>query len=204
MTLRGAIALVCPTCGADLTGLDTDAIFGCEHCSTAWEPGEEGLSGPYPMVSADSPAPAESSVALPFWRLQVEPLLLPEKVSAIDFAYLPAFDMRKRSYFGEPGLTWTTERRGVPCKEPAKCLLGMTLRLDDARRLAWYYVLRTVDEDHDVSNLELDISFREPSVMLVDFVDADRNLTDPFTGKRYPSSAFPDVPNIRRNSCIDD
>jgi len=201
VTQHEVIPLVCPSCGADLTGLDTDAVFGCDPCTAAWEPGAEGLTGPYPIFSSDH-STSKSSVSLPFWRLLLDPLLLPDRVKPIDFVYLPAFDLRKRSYFGDPGLAWTIGRRNITSEEPGEGLLGMTLCLDDARRLARYYVLRAVDIDADVSYLKLDISFGEPTIVLVSFFDEDRFLVEPFDGKRYPATAFPDLLNIRGTSLL--
>ena len=39
--------------------------------------------------------------------LKARPLLLPEDVVCPPFAYVSAFDIRRRKYFGDPGLRWT-------------------------------------------------------------------------------------------------
>jgi hypothetical protein len=193
------ISLVCPRCDEDLTGLDTDAVFGCDECHLAWEPGPEGLSKPLPLRQTEV-ATDEPVVRLPFWRLEVEPLLLPEQVPPISYVYLPAFDIRRRGYFGDPGLTWTLNRVRIDALKPGGHLLGMVLGLADAELLARFYVLRAIDDHHDISNLELDIRFSDPTVIQAGFIDRGRTLVEPLSGTSFPDIAFCDLAGIRSHN----
>ena len=102
-------SLVCPGCGADLSGLDTDRVFGCLDCAVAYEPKVDGLAGPFPLRQSTH-APSGQSVTLPFWLLGVAPMLLPEEVSPPKQVVLPGFELRRRAVYGDPGLRWTSKR----------------------------------------------------------------------------------------------
>ena len=74
MRIKAIVALVCPVCGSDLSGLDTDTVFGCAYCGVGYQPGPDGLLGPYPFATASKPnrsAPQASynGVVPDFWIL---------------------------------------------------------------------------------------------------------------------------------------
>jgi len=190
------VSLVCPTCGSDLSGLNTDALFGCDSCSVAYEPQVAGLAGPYPVCQSTHSQEGDA-VTLPFWQLYLEPLLLPEHVIAPGYAYVPGFDMRRRSYFGDPALQWTVDRARLELAPMRNSLVGMTLSHADALELARYYVLRAIDNQQDVTGFDLDIRFSEPTVLQVDFADEGANLVDPVLKEKYPAPAFCDLPLLR-------
>jgi len=192
----GAVALVCPSCGEDLSGLDTDALFGCEGCAAVYEPSVEGsLAGPYPLLAGPT-AQGGAAVALPFFRLRVE-AALPAGVPPIGLVYQPAFDMRRRGYFGDPALSWTIDRRGIVASPAHEALVGGTLRRRDAERLAYFSLLRAVDETVDVTDLEVEARFLDPAIVLVGFADEGDALVDPVGGGRYSAVAFCDLPALR-------
>lgn len=200
------VSLVCPTCGGDLSGLKTDSLFGCDSCSVAYEPKVAGLAGPYP-IRQSTHSQAGDAVTLPFWQLYLDPLLLPEQVIAPGQAYVPGFDMRRRSYFGDPALRWTVDRARLEQAPMGKApmgnsLLGMTLSHDDALELARYYVLRAIDNQQDVTGFDLDIRFSEPTVLQVDFADEGANLVDPVLKEKYPAPAFCDLPLLRGTTSL--
>jgi len=198
MQIKAIVALVCPSCGYDLTGLDTDAVFGCTHCGVGYRPGSEGLVGPYPVREVQYRG-AGPSVYLPFWKLALAPLLLPDRVSPIDVAYVPGFDLRRRTYFGDPGLRWTVDRVAFEATSGGTPLKGLALSVDEAIKLGRYSVLRAIDQQLDITGFDHDIQFQSDTaeIILVGFGDEGRALIDPVTGHKYPAPAFCDLPMMR-------
>lgn len=203
MGIQSIIALLCPTCGADLTGFDSDSVFGCSDCAIAWEPKSEGLAGPFPLVQSDH-RPEGKVISLPFWQFLLAPLLLPETVTAPTHVYVPAFDLRRRKYFGDPGLHWTLQCAHLSLGPPRRKLVGATLSHHDAERLAHFSVLRAIDVQQDVTGFDLDVALEEPTMLLVSFADRDSSLLDPVSGESYGAAAFCDLPNLREASSEDD
>lgn len=191
-----AQALLCPTCGGRLCGLDMDALFGCSECSAAFEPTDDGLEGPFPVKKAGK-TPGGSHIALPFWRFSVALLPHPEGVGPIRKVYLPAFDMRRRGYFGDPGLAWTVGQLDLVVHDGQTELCGATVGAQAAEKLASYFVLEAVDRQKDVTALRLDAELTEPMILLVSFEDAGDRLVDPLSGKSYPAIAFCDIESLR-------
>lgn len=195
MALQSIVALICPRCGGDLDGLETDTLFGCRGCSRAWEPSADGLGQPLPLVQACRGA--TEGVTLPFWRIKVGAMLLPEGVEAPERAHVPAFDLRRRSYFGDPALLWTVHRQEIEVESPTRPLAGATLGRVEAIQLTRFYLLRALDAQRDLTGFDYDIHLEEPELMLVTFADEGDGLIDPIRGDRYSAAAFCDLEAVR-------
>jgi hypothetical protein len=208
------VALVCPSCGAELDGLAGDRVFGCGPCARAYSV-EGGSLRESPLVAWEAER-GEAGVPLPVWVFEVEAtLVLPPRPRASRapgapepgerivpfgerYVYVTAFELVGRGRFGDPGLHLTRRQPEAKVRrDAAPRLRGATVGRGVAQELVAPTILAVVDAREDVLGAKVDLRIVRAALALAPFERReDGGVVEPFGGVGYPPAAIPDLAAI--------
>jgi len=205
-----AVALRCPQCGRELSGINGDVLFGCQECAMAYEVPETGRLRAFPLRAAMlDDAAAHNMVWLPFWSytasFSIEWPPAPGRrdsqvvLPRIDRVYVTAFNFRMRQYFGDPGLNLTRNQPDI-ATGTGHGLTGAAVREKSAEIIAENQILSTVDSRRDITGADYEIALSDASILCLPFLYEKRKLIDLVVDIAYTANAFVDLERILENS----
>lgn len=204
------LALKCPHCGDALDGLESDIVFYCTNCGTASEARSNGFRRWELKVLKSGVVSNDDVFYLPFWVFDVSvkveaPPELVEKASSIMNEYkkvwLPAFRMWRPSYFGNPGMLYTSAQIELEFdKERRPCrLVGGAISPEGAIEMLKPVLLSILDRKLDVAPIEITGQINKLDLCAVPFTTENSKVKDLFVKCEYPFALFQDIPHIFKN-----
>jgi hypothetical protein len=208
MTSFKVTPLVCPDCGGPLDGLRYDKVFCCAPCGVAFEFGG-GTPMRYPLRFAMGELPAERSMGLPFWRLEIEATAAGEeeepglgwvrkRLAGLESVWVAAFFCTGAAYHGDPGFD-LTDSNALPLAAAESpdgvSAVGITRSRTEAARYVELYVANRFAPGDGARGIEISVRIRSAELWILPFaLDAEaRRLTSCVTGASYPSSIANDL-----------
>jgi len=205
-----AVALRCPQCGEELSGLNGDLLFGCRKCGMAYEVTETGRLRACPMSAAVLDAGTSQTIVwFPFWSFtasfSIEWPPVPGKrdslavLPRIDRVYVTAFNFRMRQYFGDPGLNLTRNQPDIASRT-GPGLAGAAVKQKSARIIAENQILSTIDARRDITGADYEIALSDASILCLPFLYENHKLIDLVLDIAYTANAVVDLERILEKS----
>jgi hypothetical protein len=204
------VPLICPDCGAALSGLRSDQVFFCLTCKQGLEP-REGEWRRHPLsLAAVGPLPEGKVLHLPFWQLDIKAEVgaktkVQEVASrhllSLNCMYVTGFALVRPSYYGDLGQGYTERAVCLTAAEdfPAGFFLaGCSRTIADATRYAKLYSAQIVDKHTDVTGMDINVEITAARLWAVPFGDQGDKLNDYVTGATLPAFALDDLEDLRK------
>ena len=201
--------LKCTECGAELTGLDQDVIFFCHNCLRALEFDDKRFK---PATVLQLPKPegigTTSLLWLPMWVFKVTakastPPGCANQVNRIlaahPWVWVMAFRGFRSSYFGDPGLLYTSRAIEPNLSPPEQgCMpLGCSIGESEAKEYIAPFLLSLVDRSVDVAAIEVFPDISESRLVSVPFIDEDDKIKDTIIDYKWPIIFIEDIVPLR-------
>lgn len=167
------IPLICRNCAATLSGAEDDILFFCPRCRIGWE--LSGNSFKERKVFYAKPQKIdyqiEKLIYLPFWVFEISNLeikaknerlrdLFVRKSSSLDRIYVEAYECFMGDIYGNLAMRYL---HSAPHYEliPARKVVGCTRGSEVLLPFLKYYILRYLDQFHDISGVEITVETNE-------------------------------------------
>jgi len=203
-------SLRCPDCGNPLEGLDKDLVFFCRRCRIGYESIEEkGWKKLRVSVHApDGFQPGGSVLWLPMWAMKVQPSVeAPPKekehaeriLKDLQWVWVTGFRTWRPSYFGDPGLLYTSKSIKPEFESPAEETMpsGCAVRTGEAVEFPVPFLLSIVDRHVDVAPIEISVKITEGRLASVPFMDMGAEIVDMNIEWKWPAIFVEDIETIR-------
>lgn len=204
------LALKCPHCGDALDGLESDSLFYCTNCGKVFEARQNGFRNWNLKILKLQESENEDIFYLPFWlfdvsvKVEAPPELITKAsdiVNQYKYIWLPAFRMWRPSYFGNPGLLYTSA-----CIEPIfdtvnklASLVGGTITPESASEMLKPFLLSVLDRKLDVAPIDISGRINKVELCAIPFAKENDKIKDLLVKYEYNFALFHDIPHIFRN-----
>jgi hypothetical protein len=204
------IALICPDCGRQLTGLAGDQVFFCLTCKHGLTPqGEDWTRYPLSLAAIEAPTAARL-VHLPFWQLDIQASISGKNrqqevasrhLLSLASIWVTGFALVRPSYFGDVGLVYTQKAvtfNPAPEFPPGFFIAGCSRTVADAGRYARLYAAQIIDKHTDITGMDIAVNITAARLWAVPFVDDQDKILDLIAGASLPAFAIDDLEDLRR------
>lgn len=203
------IPLKCPECGAELVGLDQDVIFFCQNCLRAYEFDDKRFKQ---VTVLQLPKPegvgTTSLLWLPIWVFKASAKAstppgcanqVNRILSAHQWIWVMSFRGFRSSYFGDPGLLYTSRAIEPNLSPPQQgCLpVGCSIRESEAKEYIAPFLLSLIDRSVDVAGIEVFPEISESRLVSVPFIDEDDKIKDIILDYKWPIIFLEDIVPLR-------
>ena len=194
----------CRRCNSTLQGLSEDVVFTCTACLVAFEVTPRGLIE-RTLTFREVSGPTD--LWLPFWALRCRTGLTADEPARLrDYSladevevFVKGFVLRNVSRIGNPGMELT--REGAPPlrapPDPLPPLLGCQRTAAAAEMYAHLFLLDILDQQSDITGVELKIAVQAVSLTWLPFADWGDELMCLATRKKYPAGLVDDIAELR-------
>ncbi len=200
----------CPHCGAELAGLDQDVVFFCRNCICGYEIGANSRFRKLSFVSQSPPENVKPSslLWLPMWALKVsteisasgkEKKLIKRILEDCPWVWVTAYRTWRPSYFGDPGLLYTSKSIVPEMKKPEEegAPAGCALREIEATQYPMPFLLSIVDRHIDVASIDIHTEIIESKLVAVPFIYEGDRIKDTQMEWEWPPIFVEDIVSLR-------
>ena len=178
------IHLQCPDCNQSLIGENNSRIFFCKTCLFCFD--IDGSQIKKYSVECIKPEIKKnySQVYFPFWK--IEALLSDKKIF-----YIPAFFIKDTADFGDIGFVYMQNNVSLQSDQPRDIPIFPADRgFKQAAAYPRLYLQQEISKKKKKGTIEINITYKNISVVLIPFYYMDRGYFDSILLLKYPSGAL--------------